>query len=116
MVRPFEVERPAVSNPPLNEEEAAELKALNWLAETVPETESAVPGEVVPTPALPVESMMKALVVAEPVEVEMAKMGTVERVGVEVGEMENRAKGEVEPRPNFPAAEVRVEVARPVPR
>ena len=116
MVRPLEEARPAVSSPPLKEEVALALKALKEEAEARPATERAVPGEVVPMPTLPVESMMKAVEVAAPVEVLTAIMGREERVGVEVGEMEKTAKGEEEPRPNFPAELVRVEVARPVPR
>jgi|SRR3989338_228723 len=116
MVRPLEEARPAVSSPPLKEEVALALKALKEEARVTPETDSAWLGVVVPMPTLPVESMMKAVEVAAPVEVLTAIMGREERVGVEVGEMEKTAKGEEEPRPNFPAELVRVEVARPVPR
>lgn len=116
MERPLEVESPAVSSPPLKEEVALELYALKEEAEVMPETESAVPGVVVPTPALPVESTMKAVLVPVPVEVETAKSGMEERVGVDVPEMLKIAKGVVEPNPSFPEELVRVEVAVPVPR
>src|SRR3989338_6880626 len=116
MVRPFEEARPAVSSPPLKEEVALALKALKEEARVTPETDSAWLGVVVPMPTFPLASIVKAVEVAAPVEVLTAIMGREERVGVEVGEMEKTAKGEEEPRPNFPAELVRVEVARPVPR
>ena len=73
-------------------------------------------GEVEPIPTLPFESTMSAVEVAEAVEVETTKIGTLESEAVDVGEIGKTPKGEVEPRPSWPADEVKVEVAKPVPR
>ena len=52
-------------------------------------------------PTLPFASIMKAVEVADAVEVEMANRFWLSRVAVEVAAMERRAKGEVVPRPRL---------------
>ena len=59
---------------------------------------------------------MSAVEVAEAVEVETTKIGTLESEAVDVAEIEKTPNGEVEPRPSLPADEVKVEVAVPVPK
>lgn len=59
-------------------------------------------GVVLPIPTFPLASTMKAVVVEREELVEMANIGTVERVAVEVGERLKIAKGEVEARPSLP--------------
>ena len=82
----------------------------------MPAMESVAEGEVEPIPTLPFESITKAVVVAEAVEVETTKIGTLESATVEVAEMEKIPNGEVEPSPSLPADEVKVDVAKPVPK
>ena len=82
----------------------------------MPAMPSVADGVVEPMPTLPFESITKAVEVAEAVEVETTKSGTLESAAVEVAEMEKIPNGEVEPSPSLPADEVKVEVARPVPR
>lgn len=74
MVRPLDEERPAVFTPPWKVEEAEPLPVTR----SEPETESCWPGEVVPTPTLPCESIVKAVDVAfADVVVEMSTSGEV---------------------------------------
>ena len=50
------------------------------------------------------------------VEVEITKSGTLESAAVEGEEREKIQSGEFDPSPILPADEVKVEVAKPVPR
>ena len=69
-------------------------------------TDNVAPGFPVPIPTLPFASMMKAVEVADAVEVEMANRFWLSRVAVEVAAMERRAKGEVVPMPTDPIPEL----------
>src|SRR3989344_2744019 len=77
---------------------------------------SVAEGEVEPIPTFPLASTGSAVEVAEAVEVETTKSGTLESAAVEVAEMEKIPNGEVEPRPSLPAELVSVDVATPVPK
>ena len=65
-----------------------------------PWTAKSAPGVVVPIPTFPVESMMKAVEVADSEEVDTAKSGMFE--SEDVAETDKRANGDVVPNPTFP--------------
>src|SRR3989344_4064723 len=108
-----EVAVPWDSMVPPKMDEVAEPNPVTY---RLPAMESVAEGEVEPIPTLPFESTMSAVVVLFVVEVEITKSGTLESAAVEVAEMEKTPNGEVEPSPSLPADEVKVEVAKPVPR
>jgi hypothetical protein len=99
MMRPLTVEVAEVVSL-VNEEVALVLKALIAPTLARPETAKSVPGVVVPTPTLPLESMMKAEVVERPaLVVATLKSGRLEATEpVEDAWMVKRPQGVVVPR------------------